>query len=192
MRNIKSITSFVISLLEEGLSPKLTYHNLQHTLDVRDQCIIIARKEGIKSVHALKQLETAAMLHDTGFLYTYKDHEEKGCDIAKQELPKFGATGKEIEEICSLIMATKLPHDPQNLLEEIICDADLDYLGRDDFETISDDLRKEFLEFGIVKTNEEWHHKQIQFFETHRYFTKTSIKRRDPLKQKHLLKLKAG
>jgi uncharacterized protein len=179
-------------MLEEGLSPKLTYHNLQHTLDVRDQCIIIARKEGIKSVYALKQLETAALLHDTGFLYTYKDHEEKGCDIAKQELPKFGATGKEIEEICSLIMATKLPHAPQSLLEEIICDADLDYLGRDDFETISDNLRKEFLEYGIVKTNEEWHNKQIQFFETHRYFTKTSIKRRDPLKQKHLLKLKAG
>jgi predicted metal-dependent HD superfamily phosphohydrolase len=192
VRNIKSITSFVISLLEDGLSPKLTYHNLQHTLDVRDQCIIIARKEGIKSVPALKQLETAAMLHDTGFLYTYKNHEEKGCDIAKQELPKFGVTDKEIEEICSLIMATKLPHAPKNLLEEIICDADLDYLGRDDFETISDNLRREFLEYGIVKTNEEWHNRQIQFFEAHRYFTKSSIKRRGPLKQEHLLKLKAG
>jgi len=88
-------------------------------------------------------------------------------------------------------MATKIPQSPKNILEEIICDADLDYLGRDDFEPISDSLRREFLELGIVSSDEHWYSLQIKFIENHNYFTNSSRQLRNPEKLKRLEKLKS-
>ena len=48
-------------------------------------------------------------------------------------------------------MATEIPQNPKTHLEMIMCDADLDYLGRYDFETISNNLYTEFLDFGFVR-----------------------------------------
>ena len=96
--------------------------------------------------------------------------------------------------MCSLIMATKIPQSPKTHLEQVICDADLDYLGRNDFEFISNNLRKEFFDVGVVKTEEQWMQLQISFIGAHQYFTKTSQKSRNKKKLKHLrqLKIQAG
>jgi len=83
-------------------------------------------------------------------------------------------------------MATKLPQSPHNHLEEIICDADLDYLGRDDFFAISDRLYEEFLSEGKVQNYDDWNKKQIAFFENHRYFTPTSQTFRNEKKHSNL------
>ena len=90
-----------------------------------------------------------------------------------------------------MIMATKIPQSPKNKLEKIICDADLDYLGRDDFEVISNNLYTEFLDFGIVKDHNDWMQKQIGFLEFHLYFTKSSQQLRQPKKMERLTKIKA-
>ena len=95
-----------------------------------------------------------------------------------------------LEKICGLIMATKLPQTPLTHLEEIICDADLDYLGREDFAPISNALRLEFLSNNIVKNDREWQEKQINFFEQHKYFTATSNNKRNSRKQEQLQELK--
>ena len=89
-----------------------------------------------------------------------------------------------------MIMATKIPQSPKNKLEKIICDADLDYLGRDDFEPISNSLYKEFLDFGFVKDHNDWMQKQVGFLESHHYFTKSSQELRQPKKTDQLIKLK--
>jgi predicted metal-dependent HD superfamily phosphohydrolase len=149
----------------------------------------IANAENIGSAHDLLLLKIAALFHDTGFLYVYAGHEEKSCEIARASL-----AGKvslaDIEIICGLIMATKVPQRPVSMLQQIICDADLDYLGRDDFDQLSNYLRNEFLDFGIVSNEDEWEKKQLAFFESHQYFTRTCIAKRLPLKMQHLEQLK--
>ena len=97
-----------------------------------------------------------------------------------------------IEKICELILATKVPHNPKNKLSEIICDADLDYLGRDDYYPISQNVYTEFKNFGIVKNEAEWVKLQIKFLESHRYFTNTAINSRQSKKEEHLKKLKSN
>jgi uncharacterized protein len=138
----------------------------------------------------LKLLLTAVMYHDCGFMIQANHHEALSCALAKESLPKFGYTTADIEMICGMIMATRLPQTPHNLLEQVICDADLDYLGRDDFFIIGDRLFKEFLFYGIVKDEMEWDQLQIRFLETHHYFTQTAINTRQAKKQQHLLLLK--
>jgi predicted metal-dependent HD superfamily phosphohydrolase len=179
----------VISLLEKELDPRLGYHNVAHTLDVLHQAVVIAKEEEIKDEHELLLIKTAAVFHDTGFLQVYKGHEEKGCEIAEAFLKNL--LGKEdIAMICGMIMATKIPQSPKNLFEKIICDADLDYLGRDDFEPISQRLYREFISFNIIPADAVWNKVQVGFFESHHYFTATSQKKRAAKKSEHLQKLK--
>src|SRR5258708_28155566 len=127
MINLDDIRKHVISLLGKGLAPTLTYHNVDHALDVATQCMTIAKEEGVTDKQTLMELQIAALYHDSGFLYAYKGHEEKSCELARKELPGFGVNKKAIDNICELILATKVPQRPGNLLQEIICDADLDY-----------------------------------------------------------------
>jgi uncharacterized protein len=185
----QTISSHIIKKLQR-LSPRLTYHNLLHTLDVMEQAGRIAKEENIRDESEVFLLKTAALFHDSGFLITYTGHEEAGCKLAKTELPVFGLNKPQIDKICGMIMATKIPQSPKNVLDEILADADLDYLGRDDFETISNNLRLEFLEYGVVKNNREWEEKQISFFETHHFFTRASRSNREPQKKAQLAKLK--
>jgi uncharacterized protein len=185
----QSISRHIIEKLQ-GLSPRLTYHSLLHTLDVVEQTGRIATEENIIDERDLFLLRTAALFHDTGFLVTYMGHEAASCNMASSELPRFGLDMLQIERICEMIMATKIPQSPKNKFDEILADADLDYLGRDDFEIISNNLKLEFLEYGIVKNNREWEEKQIAFLESHHFFTGSSKLNRESQKKARLVKLK--
>ena len=85
-----------------------------------------------------------------------------------------------------MIMATKIPQTPNTLLEQIICDADLDYLGRSDFFTIANLLFNELREMKIISDEKEWDRIQVKFLKGHRYFTTTNITTRKPQKLHHL------
>lgn len=179
----------VYTKLKGGLPDSLYYHNLQHTRDVVSQVEIIGKAENI-SEHDMLLLKTAALYHDNGFLIGYDDHEEHGIKMAKDNLPKYGYNNQEIRKISDLIYATKFPPAPKNTLENIICDADLDYLGRTDFIPISQNLYRELFERGKIKTIESWNRMQIAFIENHQYFTETARKLRNVNKNKQLEELR--
>jgi uncharacterized protein len=111
--------------------------------------------------------------------------------MVRKDLGNDSLSKEDLDTVCSIIMATQVPQSPKNELEQIICDADLDYLGRDDFERLSNKLMHEYLQKGIVSSETEWMDVQIKFIESHHYFTKSSQRNRNPKKLKHLEKLKA-
>ena len=184
------IKQHVVNKLKEGLAESLTYHNLDHTLDVLDQAIKIAKKENITNPDDMLLLQVSALYHDIGFLDTYNGHEERSCAIAADELTCFGFNPVQIDKVVGMIRATRVPQTPLSRLEEIICDADLDYLGRSDFFKIGDGLYLEFLEQQIVANVQQWDMLQISFLENHRYFTQSSLKRRQKNKLQHLQAIK--
>jgi len=179
----------VLGQLGKKLSVNLTYHSVAHTMDVLEKAVEIAKQEGVNNENEIMLLKVAALFHDTGFLEVYMGHEEKSCFIMRDEVSVL-FDKEELEEICGMIMATKIPQTPLTRLEEIICDADLDYLGRKDFYSTSDALKNEFLTYNIVKNQKEWEEKQINFFENHHYFTATSNNKRSTEKQQRLTELK--
>lgn len=172
------------------LSPVLTYHHVGHTLDVLEQCERIAAEEKVSDKHDLYLLRVAALYHDTGFLRVYQKHEAMSCQIFFERAPAFGFSEKEKEIIAELIMVTKLPQEPKTLLQRIICDADLDYLGRNDFLPISLGLKKEFFAFGVIIEDQAWDDLQISFISSHHYHTESSRRLREPVKQENLAALK--
>lgn len=181
---------FILGKLKKELPQHLSYHSVEHVKDVFNSCKFIAAGEGVKG-EDLKLLLTAALFHDSGFLKGPKEHEKKSCQIARKHLPDYGYTAEQVKKICGMIMATKVPQQPQTHLEEIICDADLDYLGREDFFIIGDKLFAELSVYGILSTEEEWNKLQVRFLEAHHYFTPTAIKLRKKKKDKHLKMVKS-
>ena len=123
------------------------------------------------------------MFHDVGHTRTYKGHEKASTDIVREMLPKYNYSEEQIEKICSIIMATELPPRPKNLLEEIICDSDLDYLGRADFIPVSNTLYEELKAQNSVGTLNDWNKIQVKFISGHQYFTKTARNLREVNKQ---------
>lgn len=180
---------FILGKLKKELSPKLHYHSYNHSKDVTRQAERIAIEEGITD-EDLFLLKSAASYHDAGFVEQYENNERIGARMAEEILPNFGYTEAHIKRIKELIYVTEVPHQPKNKLEEIICDADLDYLGRDDFHEISDRLRRELREHGKIDSDRTWDEMQVKFFKLHKYFTETSKRTRLPKKMKHLEEIK--
>lgn len=182
--------SYILHELRTKLSDTLYYHSIRHVLDVAEATVRLAQGEGVTDAVSLQLLRTAALFHDTGFMVTYAGHEEAGCDIARKALPRFGYTPEQVAAICGMIEATKIPQCPKNKLEEILCDADLDYLGRDDFEPIANCLYRELKVRQMVSSERDWNEIQVRFMSNHHYWTPTARHTRQPLKQQHLLELK--
>lgn len=172
------------------LSSKLYYHGLHHTFDVYDAATKLAIAEQVCE-HDLLLLQTAAIYHDAGFIEQYAHNEHLAVSLAQEALPKYGYSNDDITTISSIIMTTNMQQAPQTLLEKIIRDADLDYLGRPDFPVLSALLRKEWNCYGSSYTDKEWFAMQITFLEKHTYFTNSAITQNEAGKQHNLQQVKA-
>ncbi len=187
--NYHAAKAFILDKLENELSENLTYHGLHHTLDVLYIAEELCYLEKITPYDSLL-VKTAALFHDSGFTLNNEEHEELGCRIARQYLPRYNYSPRETERVCGMIMATKIPQTPRNQLERIICDADLDYLGRDDFYEIGSTLFEELKSYDILHDEKEWNRLQVRFLENHRFFTPTNKRRRTHKKHRYLRELK--
>jgi class 3 adenylate cyclase len=183
------IQEIILDKLEKELPKYLYYHNVKHTVDVVTEVELIGWAEGCTD-HEILLLKTAGLFHDAGHTIGYDSHEELGCDLARDFLPKYGYTDEQIEKICEIIMATKMPPKPSNLLEEIICDSDLDYLGRSDMIPVSNTLYKELEEQDKIGSFNEWNKLQIKFISGHQYFTETARSLREVNKQKQIERIR--
>jgi uncharacterized protein len=165
---------YALERLEEGLSPRLCYHSIRHTRDeVVPTVELLAGMEGVEG-EDLQLLRTAAFYHDIGFLERRDGHEEVSVRMARGVLPGFGFKPGQIEVICGIIEATRLPQSPGNVLEQLMSDADLGLFGDECFWERNRDLRAEWAEFGVVFNDEGWYREQLRFMEGHEYFTEVA------------------
>ncbi len=185
----EDLNDYVLDRLERELPMHLYYHNYKHTIDVTIGVEIIGSGEMVSGEDMLL-LKTAALFHDFGQVKGAIDHEERGCEIAKEILPEWGYEEDQIQTIIEIIMATKLPPKPKTLLQEIICDADLDYLGRRDMVPVSDTLYRELKVQGIIGAFNDWNKLQVKFLSGHQFFTKTARNMRLVNKEKQIERIK--
>lgn len=175
----------VISKLENNLPAWLYYHSTEHTKYVLEQAVFIAEKEKVEK-NDLYLLKVAALYHDTGFIINREEHEAISCNIATEELKEYGLDSEEIEQICEMIMATKIPQKPTSFLSRILADADLEYLGTEKFMSFSQNLYKELLHYTPDLTQDQWNEIQVKFISNHHYHTAYCKQNREPKKQKNL------
>jgi uncharacterized protein len=186
MKNWNLLHGKVLDCLKARLSPFLIYHHWKHTQHVVKMAEHIALQEHINEDDILL-IKTAALFHDAGFINIGSDgHEEESIRLAEKKLPEFGYTKNEIEIIGSMIRATAIPQKPKTKLECILADADLEYLGTDNFEHIGNKLYLELQHYNPNLSSEEWNEMQINFLQSHFYHTAYCIQNRTAMKEKNL------
>ena len=172
--DFETMRASIINRLRSLLPEDIIYHDVPHTLNVEKAVIRYGKLEGVNADDMLL-LCTAALYHDAGFIMQYDKNEDFGIAMARSSLGKFGYTPDQIEVISDIIGATRISVEPKTLLEEIMCDADHDYLGRPDYHVIAKKLRKEMAQFGKEFSEEEWIIYQLDFLQNHhRYYTETA------------------
>ncbi len=169
----------ILTRLRSLLPENVLYHDVPHTLNVEKAAIRYAKLEGIESDELLL-LRTAVLYHDAGYIHSTDDNEDFAMNMVEYMLPEFGYTEDQISVVKGIIEATKSSVEPRTILEEIMCDADHDYLGRPDYYAIANKLRKEMVNFGEVLTEDQWLQYQLDFLEhKHHFYTDTAQNIRD-------------
>lgn len=179
-------TEYALSRLRIELPARLTYHSASHTEeDVLPAAVRLARMSNMAEAD-LHLLEVAAAFHDLGQIMTSLGHELIGASIMSTVLPEYGFNAEEIERVRGMIMATRLPQTPLNEEQQILCDADLDSLGREDFFATSKALWEERMASGMVIPWQDWLKGQHRFLADHQYFTAVARALRDEGKQRNI------
>ncbi len=189
MKGYYKLRRTILDILHSKLSKDLHYHGVHHTLDALRTCKVYLKHNNINT-HDAKLLRLAVLLHDIGFTETTDDHEQKGAEIAMRLLSPYDFSAQDMDVINGLILTTKIPQQPKTLLEKIICDVDLDYLGRSDFYEIGNQLFKELKSLSVIDDFDQWNKLQIKFLEAHSYHTDFAIKNRQPQKELRIEELK--
>ena len=185
---VEKAEKFVTNLLENELNPNFLYHNLKHT-----QRVVKSTKELLNSfdfkADENERLLIAAWFHDTGYTKGVTNHEENSCKIASDYLTKEGYP--EVGKVSELIMATKRHHEPQNLLEEIIRDADASHFAQKSYWETTDFLKEELRLLNIANySNKEWRNENIKMFRNeHQFYTDYAKENWESTKQKNLKQL---
>jgi len=181
---------FATDLLTNALNPKHLYHNLKHT-----ERVVKSTKELLEA-HSLSDEENeilllTAWLHDTGYTKGTNEHEETSCGIAEDFLAKQNYGVEKMQKVIDCIRATKRYHEPQNLHEMIIRDADSSHFGQKSYWETSDYLREELLLLGIADySSKEWANANMEMFKKeHQFYTEYAKENWQAGKDKNLKKL---
>jgi HD superfamily phosphodiesterase len=183
--NTGKLKKFIFGKLESELSEKLTYHGVNHSKYVLLSCEQYIKRMRLPSGEAYL-LRTAAIMHDTGYIWTFDEHETESINYARKVLPDWNYTESEIDKIAGMIEATRIPQKPLNIPEQILADSDLDYLGTSSYYKIGNKLFKELQAYNKITTEEQWDRLQVNFLQNHRFHTPFAKKYREPVKQKYL------
>ncbi|WP_421943357.1 Pycsar system effector family protein [Pedobacter sp.] len=169
---------------------RLVYHNLQHTHSVVKAAQQIANHYQLNDEDFFI-VTAAAWFHDTGYFEDNLHHEVKGAELANNFLETEGVNEELRQKVSSAILSTKIPQKPTNLIENILCDADLFHLGSEDFRQKGKLMHKEAeLIYNKDISKKDWRIDDIRFLESHQYHTDYAKLLLNDQKQRNIDKIK--
>jgi HD superfamily phosphodiesterase len=168
---LSEVEKYVSGLLKNETPEEFTYHTPGHTQDVVKNAVFIGTKEQLTE-EEMNILQLAAWFHDTGYLKTYKGHEEESAEMALRFLEGQGVEENIRTLVAESIRATAFPQSPKSLVAKVLCDADFMHLGQDNYFEQAEKLRQEQKNAGIRKVKKaEFDIESVKLFETHTWHT---------------------
>lgn len=184
-------SEYVEKYLRENINEQLYYHNFKHLQDVTTAAVDIGQAMNL-SKDQLETVIVAAWFHDTGYCKGWENHEITSKNLAAEFLRSQGVNEKKIEEVSGCIIATKMPQRPTNIMERVLCDADLNHIATEEFFAKSEMLRKEIsarTDSNIKKL--KWFKESLKFLTGSNYFTPYAKEKFGPVKEENVRKLKS-
>ena len=168
---VRKARAYVEALIREKKPEWVKYHDFHHAKSVVEACRVIGAASNLGE-EDLEVVILAAWFHDVGYVEGIDRHEERSVDMAIAFLQESGYPKEKIAQLAGCVLATQIPQKPKNLLEQVLCDADIAHLASEDFLELSELVRLEIEHRMRIKlTEEEWLTMNIDFVAGHRYFT---------------------
>ena len=190
---LKMVDQYVRELFRDELPAGIKYHNADHTLHSIKGVVAVANN--LAKLEDVSELDreliiAAAYFHDTGYIREYEKNEPIAARMAGRILKLIGYKPDEIEKVQKMILATDPDVEPKTHVEKILCDSDLDNLGREDFFQLDEKLREGRGIRGIdVSDDVTWYSNTLEFLKKHQYYTESQNKLRAKGKQKNTREL---
>jgi len=190
---LKKVDQYIRALFKDELPGGIKYHDANHTLHPDRGVVAVASRIAISeniSEHDRELLIAAAYFHDTGYIREYDKNEPIAARMAGRILKLIGYKPNEIEKIQKMILSTDLAREPKTHVEKILCDADLDHFGREDFFKLDGKIRQGRRARGIdVSDDLKWYKGTLEIITKHQYYTESQKKWREEQKQKNISRL---
>ncbi len=190
---LRKVDHYIRSLLRDKLPESLIFHIADHTLHPTSGVVASANRIAISeniSEHDRELLITAAYFHDSGYIKEYNKNEPIAAEMAGRTLKLIGYKPNEVIKVQNMILSTDLEREPKTHLEKILCDADLDHFGREDFFKLDGKLREEWRAEGMdVDDDLKWYKGTLEIITRHQYYTESQKKLREKGRQKNLKSL---
>jgi predicted metal-dependent HD superfamily phosphohydrolase len=190
---LKIVDQYIRALFKDELPDGVKYHDADHTLHPTGGVVAVANNIAIAeniSEHDRELLIAAAYFHDAGYIREYGKNEPIAARMAGRILKLIGYQPDEIKKIQKMILATDLEREPESLIEKILCDADLDHLGREDFFELDEKIRQGRRARGIdVSDDAKWYKGTLGIIKKHRYYTESQKQKREKKKQENIKRL---
>ncbi len=187
---VEEAKAYASQILNDQIEKKFIYHDHYHTSRVVESAKMIGRESGLGE-EEIEMLTLAAWFHDTGYKNGCDNHELSSAQLARAFLTERDYPENKIQKIEGCIMATKMPQKPTNLMEEVLCDADLHHLACSDYQEMADKMHREIEEVKGKKIDAElWNEMNFSFFKDHEYFTAYAKEVFQPIKDQNLASIK--
>lgn len=167
---LNTFTQYWLNQLENELPKEFCYHRSEHTLMVIDSVVKMANYYGF-SQRAKQLLQVSALFHDMGYLEDYANHELRGAKMLREAKKDLDFSDNEIDFIAELILKTEINKRPINLMQSILRDADVSYLGRKDATLWGNLLKREYINLGKIDSEYEFAELERKFLKKHRFST---------------------
>lgn len=183
---VKTAQYYVEMLFQIKLPKTLVFHNFHHTKSVVAAAQVLCENMEVTEREE-KIILMAACFHDSGNVVRNLGHEVESGRIAKEYLEKMHWKNSEIADVLACIQATRMPQQPQNEMQQILCDADLGHLSQEHYLTRLKELRREWKQVNEKQYDDyEWYRLNIDFLATHEYFTEYARTHWQPNKEKNV------
>ncbi|MEJ2731564.1 MAG: HD domain-containing protein [Deltaproteobacteria bacterium] len=187
---LKIVDQYIRELFRDELPVGIKYHDAEHTLHPAKGVVAVANNIAISeniSEHDRELLIAAAYFHDTGYVREYDKNEPIAARMAGRILKLIGYKPGEIKRIQNIILSTDLAREPKSHIGKILCDADFDHLGREDFFELDAKIRQGRRARGIdVSDDAKWYRGTLEIITKHRYYTESQKQWREKKKQENI------
>jgi predicted metal-dependent HD superfamily phosphohydrolase len=186
----KKVEAYVTDLFQRMATPKLAYHNLEHTIKVVTRTKEIAGHYNLIENDMLV-LSVASWFHDTGYLFDEVAlHEEKSAQLMTEFMKDHITDQDLLQSIDESILATKPNVKPVNLLQQILVDADTYHFGTKELDTTNKQVYEEHVMRNGYISKKEWDTLTVKMLENHHYYTSYCKELLMEKKKKNIKKLK--
>jgi len=152
------------------LPETIHFHKVEVARKVYNQSFLLCRAEEIEQEDRLL-VRTAALMLYTGLTQSFNNFENRSSVISREILPDFKYSETQIDQICNLILSTKMPFNPMTPLEKILIDARMEYIGRPDYTTLIKLLYQEMKEAGAKINGQQFKKQQLELLYSFEFFT---------------------